>query len=207
MSNARQRPIWIAAAVLLAVWLVAWGGYRMAREAKVTPEKFSAFVNHLDLSRLSGEKRAKALQQLAAMMNQLPWEERRKTRLERKTDPLFAQMTEQEKSQFVEATLPTGLKQMLTSFEQLPEERRRRAITNALDRLKRARDGPLPPSEATNRPPALSPELQQRIFTTGLKTFYQQSSAQTKAEVAPLLEEMQRLMESGRFFQGPRQGF
>ena len=125
----------------------------------------------------------------------------RKARLQRKTDRVFEQMTDQEKGDFIDATLPTGFKQMLTSFEQLPEDKRRRAITNSLDRLRKVRDGDLPPAEASNRPPVLSPELQKRMFSTGLKTFYQQSSAQTKAEVAPLLEEMQRAMESGRFFQ------
>ena len=103
--------------------------------------------------------------------------------------------------------MPTGFKQMLGSFEQLPAERRRKTIDDALKRLKEAReqllaDGGNPPDWGTNAPPVISGELRQKVVTTGLKSFYSESSAQTKAEVAPLLEELQRMMENGAFLRG-----
>ena len=120
----------------------------------------------------------------------------------------FEEMTEGEKGEFIDATMPTGFKQMLASFEQLTEERRRKAIDDAMKRLKEAQErmqeGDEPRDPETNRPTALSEELQQKAARIGLKTFYSESSAQTKAEMAPLLEELQRMMESGRLFRGMR---
>ena len=173
----------------------------------MTAEKVKAYAESVDISKLSGEARAKAIRDLADMLNALSLEERRKARLDRAAWSWFDRMTEEEKAEFIEATMPTGFKQMLTSFEQLPEEKRRKAIDDALRRLREGR-GQFAAGQGggnrggTNAPPVLSAELQAKVRTIGLKTFYSQSSAQTKAELAPVLEELQRVMESGRPFRG-----
>jgi hypothetical protein len=205
MLSQRWRPVFFCALGLCAIWLVALTGYRIARNAKMTAEKVQAYAESVDISKLSGEARAKALRDLAAKLNALSLEERRKARLERVAWSWFDRMTEDEKSGFIDATMPTGFKQMLASFEQLPEEKRRRSIDESLRRLREARDQfaagqPGGNPGGTNSPPVLSAELQAKMRTIGLKTFYSQSSAQTKAELAPVLEELQRVMESGRPF-------
>ena len=192
---------------MLGVWLLAWGGFALARNSKVTAEKVRAYLRATDLSQLSGAARARALHRLAAQLNALTIEERRQARLDREWARWFAQMTDAEKGEFLDATMPTGFKQMLTAFEQLPPDKRRRSIQDSLRRLQEAPPAAKPDDSAaagdTNAPPQYSEELQKKITTIGLNAFYTESSAQTKAEMAPLLEELQRSMESGRLF---RQG-
>jgi hypothetical protein len=190
-----------------AIWAVAVAGYLVARHAKVTPEKVRAYATSVDLSKLSGDARAQAIQKLADMLNALSLEDRRRARLDRLANAWFDQMTEEEKATFIEATMPTGFKQMLTAFEQLTEDKRRRTIDDALRRLKEARDQSAQGLSTTNldtNAPVVSPELQAKIRTIGLQTFYSESSAATKAELAPVLEELQQVMESGRPFRGGR---
>ena len=194
--------------VIAAAWLLALAGYTVAKNSKMTAEKVRAYAASVELSRLSGEARARALRELAAKLNALSPEERRRARMDRVWQAWFEEMTEEEKGTFIDATLPTGFKQMLASFEQLTEEKRRKAIDDAMKRMKEAQErmqeGEEPREAGTNRPSVLSEELQQKAAKIGLKTFYSESSAQTKAEMAPLLEELQRMMESGRMFRGGR---
>jgi hypothetical protein len=91
---------------------------------------------------------------------------------------------------------------MLTSFEKMPDDQRKRAVDDALRRLRRAHTELETEQgmQVDTNAPVLSPELETRVRTIGLQEFYSQSSAQTKAELAPLLEEIQRSMESGRPF-------
>src|SRR5260221_2793955 len=203
MQNRRWRPIWLSALVILGLWVTALTGYSIAKSRQVTVERVRAYVDSVDLASLSGGARAKALKRLEEMLNALSPEERQKARMERLSLVWLKQMTDEEKSKFIEATMPTGFKQMLTAFEQLPEEKRRKTVDDALKRL-RDQQGRMRAESSedgapdTNGPPVISEELQAKIRTIGLRTFYSQSSAQTKAELAPVLEEMQRSMESGR---------
>ena len=204
MSQRQRTVIW-AAAALAAAWLLAWGGYTLAANRKVTVEKIRAYLQSVDLAKLSAEDRAKAIQRLADQLNALQFEERRQTRMDGLWRDWFKDMNEKEKGQFIEATMPTGFKRMINAFEQLPDDRRRRAVDEAVKRLREVqRQSPDPRTAwgGTNAPP-LSEELQTKVTTIGLKAFYSRSSAQTKAELAPMLEELQRLMQSGRMFHGP----
>jgi hypothetical protein len=202
----RNRSVIIAVGSVLVVWLVAWGGYTIAKNSKMSAEKLRAYLTETDLQKLSGEQRVKALRALAAKINSMSPEERRKFRGGRFMKDWFDAMTEEEKGEFIEATMPSGFKQMINAFEQLPEEKRRRAIDDAMKRLKETRESSEPPKSAagTNGQPVLSEDLQQKVAAIGLKSFYSQSSAQTKAELAPLMEEIQNSMESGRLFRGNR---
>ena len=204
MANPRQRFVLRAVVFLACVWLAAWGGHRYFESRRMTADKVHAYVDSVNFGQLTGAARGKALKQLEDELNALPYDERQRLRGEHLLNNWFAQMTEEEKTQFVEATLPAGFKQMINAFEQLPDDKRRRVIDDAMKNLRRTNDrnaaGSGADKSGTNSPPPISPELEAKIRTIGLKSFYSQSSAQTKAEVAPFLEEMQRQMESGKLF-------
>jgi len=200
MIMQRWRPLLYSGLALVAIWAVAVTGYTVAKNRKMTAEKVRAYVESVDLSKLSGDARRKALEELARRLNALGVEERRRARFERAGFDWFEEMTEEEKSWFIDETMPTGFKQMIASFEELPDETRKRTIDQALRRLKEAQNQFAMQEGAAvdTNAPAISPELEAKIRTIGLQTFYSQSSAQTKAELAPVLEELQRSMKSGR---------
>jgi hypothetical protein len=171
----------------------------------MTADKIRAYVGQIDLHKLSDVDRARAIRDLADKINALSAEERRNARLSGIWAEWFSEMTEEEKSAFLEATMPSGFKQMLASFEQQPEEKRHRAITNAIERLKDAREMSQTDYDKKTKPrgtnqPVISEDLQKKVAVIGLKSVYSDSSAQTKAELAPLLEEIQKNMEAGRMF-------
>lgn len=208
--NPRHRPIVFGLLVLAVLWLLAGGGYWYAKGSRMTAGKVRQYLESVDLSQLSGEARAKAIRELVRRLNALSWEERREARLGADWNKWLAAMTEEEQAGFIEATLPTGFKQVLNAFEELPEAQRRRTIDDAVKRLRQAQQelasADKPSDWGPEGPLVLSEEVRQRAVKSGLKTFYGESSAQMKAELAPVLEEMQRMMESGMLLRRRREG-
>src|SRR5215470_14587436 len=138
MTNRRWRPVILCAIGVIVIWAVALTGYRIAKNSRMTAEKLQAYMQGIDLAKLTGEARAKAIRGLADRLNAMSMEERRRARLGRLPWEWFDQMTEEEKAGFIDATMPTGFKQMLTSFEELPDDKRKRAIDDAMRQLKEA---------------------------------------------------------------------
>ena len=205
---ARQLRFLIGAVAAIAgIWVLAMAGHWYLESLKMTAEKVRAYEESVDFANLTGAARAEALKELEDKLNALSYEERQRLRMEHIIGEWFDHMTEEERNQFLEATLPTGFKQMINAFQDLPDDKRRRLIDNTLNNLRNAKDGTPAKggwqnstnavANGTNSAP-ISPELEAKIRTIGLNTFYSQSSAETKAELAPVLEELQHQMESGR---------
>jgi hypothetical protein len=206
-----------AVAAIVGIWVLAMAGHSYFQSITMTADKVRAYVDSVDFGQLTGAARARALKELEDKLNALSYDERQKLRMQHLVDGWFNQMTEDEKAQFVEATLPANITQMINAFQQLPEDKRRRLIDNTLRNL-RDSGGPVSGHRrfmgGTNAPPnsingtnsvpngtnsaPISPELEAKIRSLGLKTYYSQSSAETKAELAPVLEELQHQMQEGR---------
>jgi hypothetical protein len=204
-----------AVAAIAGIWVLAMAGHWYFASLTMTADKIRAYVNSIDFGHLTGDARARALKELEDKLNALSYDERQKLRMQHLVDGWFNEMTEAEKAQFVEATLPSNITQMINAFQQLPDDKRRRLIDSTMRNLqdgggnsngrRRMWGTNAPPNSlnstnninGTNAPP-ISPELEAKIRSVGLKTFYSQSSAETKAELAPVLEELQHQMESGR---------
>ena len=139
MFSQRHRVLVYAVAVLAGVWALVAVGYVVADHLKVTADKVRAYVESVDLSKLSAADRARALQKLEDELNALSLEERQHLRMNHLLDRWFQQMTEAEKEAFVESTMPTGIKQMLDAFDQMPPDKRQRTVNNAIKQLREDR--------------------------------------------------------------------
>lgn len=206
----RLRPVALGFGALVLAWALALAGFAVARHLQVTPEKLTALLASTDLAKLSSEQRRAHLERVAEWLNRLGLEERRSVRLGPAWEAWFRELSQSEKGELMERTLPTGFNQMLTAFEEMPPDRRRAAIETTVRRLQEAREqlaeaGADPETgEGGERPEEVDPELREKMVALGVKTFLDQGSPETKAELQPMLEELQRGMESGRLFRNRR---
>ena len=196
--NHNQRPILIAIGALALVWLLAWSGYVIARHSKMTVERVSQYQHSVDMARLSAAERLNFLKSLAERLNALSPDERQKWHLDQ---DWFRRLTDEEKACFLDAFLPGEMQAALRMFERWPKERQQQEIDQALRELRNNavnQTSELVSERDETNPPLLSPELDKKVRTMGLNTLFSQGSAQTKAQLAPLLIEVQHQLENGQ---------
>ncbi len=196
-ARRKNRAVWRGAIAVLIVWALAWSGYVIFKHSRMTADKVYAYQNSVDLARLSAAERLKALKGLAERLNALSPEERQRWRLDL---DWFRQLTDDEKAYFLDAFLPGEMQIALRMFEQSSPQRQREEIDKAFQELQKnaANPGAFASHVNGTNGPVFTPELDKQIRTIGLQALYSKGSAQTKAQLAPLLLEVQRQFESGQ---------
>ncbi len=185
-----MRPLWMKAVLALAgVWLIVWGTVWLARESKPTPEKLRAYVAGHSLEGTSGKERGRIIEKVEDQLNGLTYEERQHARMGKSLDLFFRSLTPDEQAGFLDRTLPAGMKQMMDALNKMAPAKRKEFVDRALADMKK-HEGDAPPQSD-------DPNVQ-KIVQQGLRSFYSDASADVKLDFSPLIEQMQKNLQSFR---------
>jgi hypothetical protein len=181
--------IWLKAGGLIAaIWLIAALAIHFAHGRQPTVASITDYVNSTDLNSLSAADRQRAIARMEDMLNRVSLEDRQQLDRARITRDFFDKLTADEQGAYLDATLPTGFKEMMESFNKMDPVKRKQFVSRALEQMKqRQGDGPPPdPKQA---------QIAQHVIDQGLKSFYSDASADTKLDLAPLVEQMQENLQ------------
>lgn len=172
------------------IWAVAGGIIYGVRQAQPTAESLTVYLGQHPLTNETGTKRAKIINRVSDMLNGLKLEDRQALQGDGVTRDFFMSLTPKEQAAFLDATLPVGFKQIMEAFNKMVPEKRKEFVERALaEAKKRQSEGP---------PAGLNEELVQKMVNQGLNAFYAEASANAKLDLAPLIEQMQRNLQSLR---------
>jgi hypothetical protein len=187
-----MRTSWLKAALILAaLWIVVGGIIWLARSARPTPDSVAKYADtHPVTAGQSAAEREKIMKRLAEQLNQLDYEQRREVRMGHRVELFFKSLTPAEQSEFIDLTFPAGFRQMMEAFNKMPPQRRKAFVDRTLKEMQSRGDqgGDLPPDDPNRK----------KIVEQGLQAFYSDASAETKMDLAPLMEEMQRSLQGLR---------
>jgi hypothetical protein len=188
-----MRPIWIKAIILLAaVWITVGGVIWWARSQKPTPDRLLAYVETHPIDGKSTDDRSKIIEKVAKQLVGLTFEERREFRRNPRLERFFSSLNPDEQTRFLDLTLPEGFKQMMDALNKMDREKRKQFVERTLSEM-RKQEGQEFPNDARER--LQDDRNTQKIIDQGLKSFYSEASAETKLDVAPILEQMQRNLQ------------
>lgn len=206
----RKNVIVRAVLVLALVWAGVWGLRAIAGSQKITAERVNreiAGANFADWSdrktvpdNAEGKRRLKEIARISDMVNRLDFQEREKNRRNREGEAFFRKLSAQEKSLFIDLTVMESMNRFMEALDAMPPEQRKKFVERGLKEVKEGRT-----EEDMARADELGSELLEKISQEGMRAYFEKSSADTKLDLAPLLEAVNETMQGlrGNEF-GPR---
>ncbi len=197
----RRSVVIKAIAALALVWVVVWGIRSWAGARKITAEKVNREIVAADFEDWSAEKgrsddpaeREREIRRIADMVNRLDFHEREKNRRNRTAEEFYRKLDPKERELFVDLTVMESMNRFMEALDGLPPAERKRFVQQALEEIQEGRT-----AEEIARADALGDDLLEKISTEGMRAYFSKAGADTKLDLAPLMEAMNELMQGLR---------
>jgi len=198
---ARKRILIQTLAVLVLVWGVVAGVRALASSKRVTAEKIRIEILSADFDDWSegipaganAESRSERIEKVADMFNRLDFAERDKAREQRIGEEFFMRLAPPEKERFVELTLTESMRSLMRALDAMGADERRRIVERGLREIEEGRT-----EEEMLRARELGDDLLERITREGVRAYFDQAGADTKLDLAPLMDAMDGLVKGLR---------
>lgn len=184
-------------AVLALIWGVVWGVMTVTGGFRETPEKITAYMESHPLSEEEDpDKRRKIIGTLADKLNALDhmqiseFQGNPESSRDRGRD-FFKNMSPEEQHFFMEKRIGKAFNQMMNAFNEMGREERQQIVERTLKRMKNDDRERV----QLQRLEETDPAAMEKIVNEGLRAYYQEASAETKLDLAPLMEQMQRNLQ------------
>lgn len=199
-----------AVVVLAIVWAGVWGIRTYAGSKKITAEGLNRQMEQANFADWSGndtppdaaeaKRRDKELREIAGYVNRLDFQEREKNRRNRAGEAFFRNLSPQEKGTFIELTIMESMNRFMESLDSMPPEQRQKFVEQGLKEIEQGST-----EEEMARADELGSDLLDKISQEGMRAYFEKSTAQTKLDLAPLMEAINETMQGlrGNEF-GPR---
>ena len=179
---------WLTAAgCLVLIWAGAFAAVWLVRQTEPTAEDVQRLLARQSVADLAGNARQDLINRLADRINRLSFEERQRLRRSEELNLFFLSLTEAERHAFMDATLPRGMRQLMQALNDMPAQERQRLVDRALRDLRET--GP------DETPVNVDDEETRRLVSHGLEAYFEEASPETKLQIAPLIEQLQRRLQ------------
>lgn len=198
----RRQVLIRAATVLAVVWVVVWGVRTWAGNRRITAERVNreiAAARFADWSdRKPGDsaeaaRREKEIRKIAGMVNRLDFQEREKNRGNRSAEQFYGKLANSEKSLFIDLTIMESMNRFMEALDAMKPSERKKFVRQGLKELEEGRT-----QEEMARADALGEDLLDKIGQEGMRAYFEKSNADTKLDLAPLMEAMNDAMQGLR---------
>lgn len=194
-----SRTLLFALLGIASIWIAVAGVLRITSQHTSTPDKVMASMLNApwlknENAEVSDAERQKQLDAVIAQVNLLDFDQRKQLREDGQdvTRRFMESLTKEEKGQFLEKTVEQHFKSVMKAFNQMKPEERRRMVEQARADMQRNQ----PDGRNMENLKKEDEKVFQNVVEKGLGAYYEDASAETKLDLAPLMEEMQQRMRT-----------